>query len=102
MKPHLSSIIWIPVLLTASYPFLAVSEKTPAIPETPKKPVVETYHGVGVQDDYQWLEDWNDPTVRGWSDSQNAHARAVLDALPGRQLIRNRLAALRSDSAVQY
>ena len=102
LKLHLSSIIWIPVLLTASYSFLAVSEKTPAILETPKKPVVETYHGVKVQDDYQWLEDWNDPAVRAWSDSQNAHARAVLDALPGRQLIRDRLATLRSDSAVQY
>jgi prolyl oligopeptidase len=102
LKLHLSSIIWIPVLLTASCSFLAVSEKTPAILETPKKPVVETYHGVKVQDDYQWLEDWNDPAVRAWSDSQNAHARAVLDALPGRQLIHDRLATLRSDSAVQY
>jgi len=101
-RPQLSSILWIPVLLTASYSFFAISLNPSAIPETPKKPVVEIYHGEKVQDDYQWLEDWNNPAVRAWSDAQNAHARAVLDALPGRPQIRNRLAALRSDNAVDY
>jgi len=101
-RPQLSSILWIPVLLTASYSFFAVSDNPSAIPETPKKPVVEIYHGEKVQDDYEWLEDWNDPAVRAWSDAQNAHARAVLDALPGRPQIRNRLAALHSDNAVDY
>jgi len=101
-RPQLSSILWIPVLLTASYSFFAVSDNPSAIPETPKKPVVEIYHGEKVQDDYEWLEDWNDPAVRAWSDAQNAHARAVLDALPGRPQIRNRLAALRSDNAADY
>src|SRR5262245_660615 len=33
----------------------------PAPPETPKKPVSTTYHGVKVTDDYQWLENWSDP-----------------------------------------
>lgn len=101
-KARLFSMLGIPVLLTASYSFWGVSDTPPAIPETPKRPVVETYHGEKVQDDYQWLEDWNDPAVRAWSDAQNAHARAVLDALPGRAQIRNRLAALRSDGSVNY
>jgi prolyl oligopeptidase len=102
LKFQLSSIFWIPVLLTASYSLFAVSDNPSPLPETPKKPVVDTYHGEKVQDDYQWLEDWNDPAVRAWSDAQNAHARAVLDAIPGRAQIRDRLAALRSDSSVDY
>jgi len=101
-KTLLSSILWIPVLLTASYSFFSVSDKPSAIPDTPKKPAMETYHGEKVQDDYQWLEDWHDPAVRAWSDAQNAYARAVLDALPGRQQIRDRLAALHSDTSVAY
>ena len=101
-KSPLSCILSIPVLLAASYFFLGISDNPSATPETQKKTVVETYHGEKVHDDYQWLEDWNDPTVRAWSDAQNAHARAILDALPGRPQIRDRLAALRSDKVVDY
>jgi prolyl oligopeptidase len=100
-KRLLFSILWIPIFWAASYSFL-VPQKVPAVPPTPKKPVVENYHGVKVQDDYEWLEDWNDPAVRAWSNAQNAHARAVLDALPGRQQIRDRLAALNSHESVSY
>lgn len=60
-------------------------------PETPKKPVTDTYHGVAVADPYRWLEDWNDPAVKAWSEAQNAHARAFLDKLPGTDQIRTRL-----------
>lgn len=101
LKALLFSIVWIPIFWAASYSFV-VPEKIPAVPPTPKKAVVGTYHGVKVQDDYQWLEDWNDPAVRTWSDGQNAHARAILDALPGRQRIRDRLAALHSESSAIY
>ena len=101
-KTLLPSILWLPVLLTASYSFFSISHKPSAIPDTPRKPAVETYYGEKVQDDYQWLENWDDPAVRAWSDAQNAHTRAVLDALPGRKQIRDRLAALRSDTYVAY
>lgn len=97
----LFSIVWIPVFWAATYS-LGVPEKMPGVPPSPKKAVVETYHGVKVEDDYQWLEDWNDPTVRAWSNAQNAHARAVLDALPGRAQISDRLAALNSRTSVTY
>lgn len=38
-------------------------------------PVTNTYHGTEVVDPYQWLEDWDNPQVRSWSDSQNRYAR---------------------------
>ncbi len=101
-KSLFRAIVCILVFLAASYSFLLAANKVPPLPPTPKRPVVETYHGVKVQDDYQWLENWNDPAVRAWSDAQNAHARGILDALPGRELIRHRLAALKTDTSVDY
>src|SRR5262245_43384637 len=62
-----------------------------APPETPKQPVTDTYHGVAVVDPFRWLEDWNDPAVKAWSEAQNAYARAYLDKLPGRDQLRARL-----------
>ncbi len=63
-------------------------------PTTEKKPVVDTYHGVRVTDDYRWLEDWSDPAVKFWSQAQNACARIYLDKLPGREFLRERFSVL--------
>ena len=54
-------------------------------PQAPKKPVTNEYHGVKVEDDYQWLENDNDPAVKAWSDAQNQKTRAYLDKLPDRR-----------------
>jgi prolyl oligopeptidase len=71
-------------------------------PETPKKPVTDVYHGVSIADDYRWLEDWNDPAVRQWSDAQNAHARSVLDTLPHVAAIRARVTEIMSARTVSF
>ena len=52
------------------------------LPETPKRSVVDEYHGVKVTDDYRWLEDGKNPQVIAWTDAQDKHARAILDPLP--------------------
>ncbi len=62
-----------------------------APPDTPRKPVTDVYHGVAVADPYRWLEDGSDEVVRKWSEGQNAHARSVLDKLPGVEPLRERL-----------
>src|ERR1044071_3857049 len=74
----------------------------PAVPETPKRPVTDEYHGVTVTDDYRWLENWDDASVKAWSDAQNTHARGVLDALPSVGAIRTRIAELRKADAPDY
>lgn len=70
------------------------ADDLPPQPETPKKPVTDTYQGVQVVDDYRWLEPPADPEVRQWSARQNARTRAYLDRLPSRSAITERLTQL--------
>lgn len=90
------------ILLAAAWVALATGVSLSPIPPTPKKPHIDVYHGIKVQDDYQWLENWNDPAVREWSDAENRRARAYLAALPGRQQIRDRLKALITQIPAAY
>jgi prolyl oligopeptidase len=83
-------------------PFLLVSAAFGAVPATAIKPVTDTYHGVTVTDPYRWLEDWNDPAVKAWSEAQNVAARAVLDGLPHVAEIRERVTEILSAQSIAY
>src|SRR5229473_772397 len=72
------------------------------LPATPKKPVVDEYHGIKVTDDYRWLENWDDPAVRAWSDEQNQRTRAYLDGLAAREPIRKWLREVADATSVNY
>ena len=89
-----------PTLSLAAVVLLAAA--TPQLPETPKKPVVDTYNGVQVTDDYRWLEDDKDPAVKSWSNAQNDVARAFLDAIPERKDILARVTALTAARTPRY
>ncbi len=65
-------------------------EPEPA-PATEKKPVFNEYHGTKVEDDYQWLENDDDPAVKAWSDAENKRTRADLDSLASRAGIEKQL-----------
>ncbi len=78
-------------------------------PATRIAPVTDTLHGVDAVDNYRWLEGDNTdpermgqvtPNVAAWTDEQNAHTRAVLDALPGRKAIEDALRPLMEIGAV--
>lgn len=71
-------------------------------PDTPKRPVTDEYHDVTVEDDYRWLENWEDDAVRKWSDAENAHARQVLDKLPNVEEIRKRVTEIVSAKTISY
>ena len=58
-------------------------------PPAAKRPVTDTIDGVAIRDDYQWLEQLNDPKVKAWAKKQNERAQKFLDNIPGR----NQLAA---------
>ena len=66
------------------------ADDLPPLPDTPKKPVTDTYQGVQVIDDYRWLEPPADPDVRKWSEQQNTRTRTYLDRLPSRAAITER------------
>ena len=72
-------------------------------PATKAEPVRETLHGVEIVDPYRWLEGDNSdpksagtvtPEVAAWTDAQNAYTRAILDHLPRRADLENRLRPL--------
>jgi prolyl oligopeptidase len=71
-------------------------------PATKTRPVTDVYHGVKVIDPYRWLEDWDDPAVKAWSDAQNAYARSILDHLPGVNSIRQRVTQIRKINIEHY
>ncbi len=73
---------------------LAVAVAAGGPPDTRRDPVKDTYHGEVVTDDYRWLEDWNNKDVKAWSEAQNAHARGVLDKLPGTDKLRDELSKI--------
>ncbi len=100
MKRIVSSSLCSLLLATALCTPAAGRPKCP--PPTEKRPVVDTYHGVAVTDDYRWLEDWSDPAVKAWSEAQNACTRATLDALPGRDALRARFTELMSGSSPSF
>src|SRR5262249_59101944 len=44
-----------------------------------------------VEDNYQWLENDNDPAVQTWSKAENERTRAYLDHLPARAELEKQL-----------
>src|SRR5450755_1007932 len=81
---------------------LAQSTSLSSPPASPKRPVTDQYHGVRVEDDYRWLEDWNDAEVKQWSTAQNIHAREYLDKIAARSAIKGRIRELVQSSSANY
>ena len=89
-------------ILLAVTSVLLVAQEDHTPPPTPKHPVTDEYYGVKVTDDYRWLEDWNDPTVKAWSGAQNRYARAFLDSLSDRAAIHQRLEDFYKNASSSY
>ncbi len=67
-----------------------------ALLAAPHAPVTEVHHGVRVVDRHRWLEDGKDPEVDAWTRARHAEARTMLDALPLRAAVADRLRAIYS------
>jgi prolyl oligopeptidase len=74
----------------------------PAPPDTARKPVTDQHHGIKVIDEYRWLEDWNDPAVKSWSEAQNTYARAYLDKINCVPALRKRASELENAVGDRY
>ena len=71
-----------------------VSATSPKAPETPTREVIDDYFGSKIVDPYRWLEDLKSPEVAAWMKAQNDYTRSVLDRIPGRDKLRDRIAQL--------
>jgi prolyl oligopeptidase len=73
----------------------------PAAPPVAEvKPYVEIFHGTRIIDNYRWLEDANSPQTQKWVREEMAYTRALLDPLPGRDAIHQRLTELLSIGSI--
>lgn len=63
-------------------------------PSTNTVDVSDTYHGISVADPYRWLEDTESDQTRQWIEAENKVTQDYLQALPGREDMRERLEKL--------
>ncbi len=89
------------VLVLACLPLFASGAALPVVP-APREPVTNTYHGVAVVDDYQWLEDAAAPAVRDWTRQENERTHAYFARLPFRDGLAQQLTQLRSEESARY
>jgi prolyl oligopeptidase len=84
------------LLLTALATGLARVDAAPApaYPVTAKTEQVDTYFGTPVADPYRWLEDDNSAQTKAWVEAQNRTTFGVLDAIPFRAALRERIRAI--------
>ena len=71
-------------------------------PVAARHSVVDRYFDTPVADDYRWLEDSAQDSVRAWSDGQNAVSRAWLDSLPDRPAVLRRVTQLADMAEASY
>jgi prolyl oligopeptidase len=72
----------------------------PLPPSAPERPVRDALHGQVVVDPYRYLEDLGSADSRAFVARQNAHARAVLETVPGQDALRAELAHLLSTGSL--
>ncbi len=73
------------MLAVAIFCWLTGIDSPAATVRTPRQPVRNDYHGIAVEDPYQWLENGESAAVRTWTEAQNRAAREHLDSLPTRK-----------------
>jgi prolyl oligopeptidase len=74
--------------------FSAASNALDGPPAAPVRPVTDSYFGTEVTDNYRYFENLKDPEVQKWMHSEADYTRAVLDSLPGRSALLERIHAL--------
>ena len=88
---------------TAAAAGAATAAAAAAIPPAPTARVAvvtDSYFGETLRDPYRWMENDQDPEWLPFLKGQNAHTRAVLDRIPGREALLRRIEQLSSDAAL--
>ncbi|MFD2516416.1 prolyl oligopeptidase family serine peptidase [Salinimicrobium flavum] len=65
-------------------------------PKAPPKVVTNEYHGVTLEDPYQYMENLEDPEVLNWLKTNTAYSEAILHSIPGRETMLEKIRELDS------
>lgn len=85
--------------MTLGYSAAPAQTAIPPAPVAKVQPVTDTYFGEAIVDRYRWMENDKDPDWLPFLKQQSAHARAVLDNLPKRDVLLKRIQQLSGDIA---
>src|SRR5689334_2518556 len=66
----------------------------PGPPAAPRQPVTDDVQGHKIVDNYRWLEDANSRDTQQWVSDELTYTRKLLDPLPRREQLRQRLTQL--------
>src|SRR6516225_11268806 len=77
----------------------ALSAKIPPAPVARVAVVKDSYFGETLSDPYRWMENDKDPEWLPFLKGQDAHTRAVLATIPGRERLLQRIQQLSGDTA---
>src|SRR4051812_14665389 len=100
MKLTLSHFVNLSSMLSI-LPLAVSASSLPSVPAQ-RQPLTNSYHGVTVTDDYQWLEDAPAPQVREWTRLENERTRTYYSHLPYREGLAQQLMKLRSEESARY
>jgi prolyl oligopeptidase len=78
----------------------AAAATIPPAPRARVAVVTDSYFGETLRDPYRWMENDQDPEWLPFLEGQNAHTRAVLAAVPGRERLLQRIQQLSGDAAL--
>ncbi len=76
------------------------ADSAPMLPVAARKPVEDVVQNHRIVDQYRWLEDAAAPETQRWVAEESAYTRSLLDPLPGREQLRERLDELMSIGSV--
>ncbi len=93
-----SLLLLLPVLPSPMTQIVAQAPSQPhlAYPAAHTVDQVDTYFGTRVSDPYRWMEAVDSPEIKSWIDAENTLTRSVLDRVPARTAIRDRILHLNS------
>jgi len=63
-------------------------------PVAPVRDVTDEYYGTKIVDPYRWMENVKDPEFQAWAKAQAEYTKAVLQSIPGRQKLLERIQQL--------
>jgi prolyl oligopeptidase len=84
------------IAATAIFAEDAMKSSAATVPLAPQKPVEDVVQGHKITDPYRWLEDSTSPETKQWVSDEMTYTRSLLDPLPGRDQLHQRLTNLMS------